>query len=71
MTEFQVKILTEYIVNKIVYQHNNNNSPITDLVKEQLKLEISARLCIMSSDITFNELVSAIEEQVSINNYIN
>lgn len=77
MTIYQTNKLTDYIVSKILRKNVANNVINSEdnakllEVKARLTEEISARLCIAPDAFTFEELVSAVENQIDINEYIN
>ena len=61
------RILRNSIAKGIITTEDNNK---LQTLKEKLTEEISARLCITPDNITFDELISAIEDQVDISEYI-
>ena len=74
---YQTEKLTNYIVSKILRENvakgvitSEDNEKLVR-VKARLTEEISARLCIASDALTFNDLVSAIEDHIDINEYLN
>jgi len=74
MKIYKVEKLTNYIISKVLRNNIakfNNNSELLIKVKAKLNEEISARLCVLPDDNhTFDELVSAIESQINISEFI-
>lgn len=76
MSYYQTEKLTAYIVSKILRDNvakgvitSDDNDKLVR-VKARLAEEISARLCVTPDSVTFDELVSAIEDQININEYL-
>lgn len=74
---YQTTKLTEYLVSKILRNNvakgviNSEDNDKLLKIKARLTEEISARLCITPDSLTFNELTSAVEDQVNIDEYLN
>jgi len=77
LTIFQTEKLSAYLVNKILRDNiakgviSSEDNEVLAKVQARLAEEVMARLCITRDSVTFDELVSAIEGHININEYLN